>query len=128
MNAEARKWAREDDLELIRMVENGSSWATVADELSASVDECKARHALVAKSPPSRPAAETTRTSAGLRDTLFDTMEALMTGRIEAGDAKAVATLASAICKTVELEMEAEKLRRSSDSASPLSALRLGVR
>lgn len=55
------------------------------------------------------PAAE--RTSAGLRDILFNTIDQLRRGEIEAQDAKAVAALANQICATVSLEIEVAKLR-----------------
>lgn len=51
------------------------------------------------------------RTSAGLRDALFATMEQLRSGDIEAGDAKAMAIVAREIVHTVELEMAVAKLR-----------------
>jgi len=51
------------------------------------------------------------RTSAGLREALFDAIENLREGNIEANDAKAIAALSSQICNTVQLEMEVAKLR-----------------
>lgn len=51
------------------------------------------------------------KTSVGLRDTLFEAMDALRRGEIEAYEARGMASLAHAICKTVQLEIEVEKLR-----------------
>jgi hypothetical protein len=67
------------------------------------------------------------RTSLGLRDTLFDAMDKLVAGEISPEEAKAVAGLADAICKTVRLEMDAEKMRRGEDMPEGgLPILRLG--
>lgn len=51
------------------------------------------------------------RTSAGLRDALFDAIENLRAGNIEAADGKAIAALSQQICNTVSLEIEVAKLR-----------------
>lgn len=51
------------------------------------------------------------RTSAGLREALFDAMENLRDGNIEANDAKALASLSQQICNTVSLEIEVAKLK-----------------
>lgn len=51
------------------------------------------------------------RTSAGLRDALFDTMENLLNGEIEANEAKAMAVVAREIVNTVRLEVDVQKLR-----------------
>jgi hypothetical protein len=51
------------------------------------------------------------RTSGGLRDALFDALERLRDGDMEAGDAKAFAALAREIVGTVNLEIEVQKLR-----------------
>lgn len=51
------------------------------------------------------------RTSAGLRDALFDAMERVRDGDMMAEDAKAISGLASQICNTVQLEIEVAKLR-----------------
>lgn len=51
------------------------------------------------------------RTSGGLRDALFDALERLREGDMEAGDAKAFALLAREIVHTVDLEIEVQKLR-----------------
>lgn len=51
------------------------------------------------------------RTSAGLRDALFDVIESVRNGEVDATQAKAVAFLAKEICSTVHLEIEVAKLR-----------------
>lgn len=51
------------------------------------------------------------RTSAGLREALFTSMEQLRAGDIEAMDAKAMASLAREIVNTVRLEIEVQRLR-----------------
>lgn len=51
------------------------------------------------------------RTSAGLRDALFDVIEKVKSGDIDAESAYAVAALADSICKTVHLEIAVAKLR-----------------
>lgn len=70
------------------------------------------------------------RTSAGLRDALFDAIEKLRQGDIEAQDAKALAQLANQICNTVSLEIEVAKLRMEYPADTKLivpSPLSLGV-
>jgi hypothetical protein len=51
------------------------------------------------------------RTSAGLRDALFDAMESLRDGDMDFNDARALASLAREICNSVQLEIEVAKLR-----------------
>lgn len=46
----------------------------------------------------------TIRTSAGLRDALFDTLDDIRNRRISAREASATAQLAWMICRTVEME------------------------
>lgn len=70
------------------------------------------------------------RTSAGLRDALFDAFEQLRAGNIEANDAKALAALSNQICATVSLEIEVAKLRNEypSDAKNVVpTALQLGI-
>jgi hypothetical protein len=52
------------------------------------------------------------RTSAGLRDALFDALDSLRNGEIEPQEAKATATVAQQIVNTVQLELEVHKMRR----------------
>lgn len=51
------------------------------------------------------------RTSAGLRDALFDAIERVRDGEMDATEAKAISALASQICSTVDLEIKVAKLR-----------------
>jgi hypothetical protein len=77
---------------------------------------------------PKALASKRPRTSAGLRDALFDAMNDLRAGKMDASTAKAFGNLAAVICKTVELEMSAEKLRKSGAIENPgrPTILRLG--
>ena len=65
------------------------------------------------------------RTSAGLRDALFDAIEKVRDGDMLAEDAKAVAHLADKICKTVELEIEVAKLRSDPKLQQPVEPVPL---
>lgn len=70
------------------------------------------------------------RTSAGLRDALFDAIEKVSVGDITPGDAHAMANLANQICKTVHLEIEVARLRTEYPADAKLivpSPLQLGV-
>lgn len=51
------------------------------------------------------------RTSAGLRDSLFDAIERVRDGDLDSEQAKAIGVLANQICNTVSLEIEVAKLR-----------------
>lgn len=51
------------------------------------------------------------RTSAGLRDALFDAIEKVRDGELDSDQAKAIGNLAGQICNTVSLEIEVAKLR-----------------
>ncbi len=51
------------------------------------------------------------RTSAGLREALFDAIEKVRDGDMVAEDAKAIAALSNQICSTVSLEIQVAKLR-----------------
>lgn len=69
------------------------------------------------------------RTSAGLRDALFDAIERVRDGDMSPDDAKAISGLAQQICTSVELEIEVAKLRTEYPSDAKLivpSALQLG--
>lgn len=71
------------------------------------------------------------RTSAGLRDTLFDALEKVKTGDMTADDALAIARLSRSICETVQLEIEVARLRSIYPEGSPLvipAPLKLGER
>lgn len=52
---------------------------------------------------------EVSRTSAGLRDALFDELDDLRGGRTNATKANATAKLAGSIISTVEMELEVHK-------------------
>jgi hypothetical protein len=52
------------------------------------------------------------RTSKGLRDMLFDTIEQLRTGKCEIGKARAIAAVAGQIVNTVHMEIAVANLRR----------------
>lgn len=54
--------------------------------------------------------AKTTRTSEGLRSTLFDTLDAFLNGEIDAINAKTVAKLADSLLKSVALDLEHKRL------------------
>lgn len=60
------------------------------------------------------------RTSAGLRDSLFDAMERVRDGDMAPEDATAFSKLASNICSTVELEIKVAKLRTEYPSDTKL--------
>lgn len=60
-----------------------------------------------------RPRVTTKRSSVGLRDKLFDTMDQLLNGEIDTFQAQAVAKLSDAICRTVRMDMEADRMRRN---------------
>lgn len=70
------------------------------------------------------------RTSAGLRDALFDAIEKVRDGDMIAEDAKAISGLAAQICNTVQLEISVAKLRTEYPADSKLvlpSPLPLGT-
>lgn len=54
--------------------------------------------------------AVTTRTSEGLRSTLFDTLDAFMNNEIDAVHAKTVAKLADSLLKSVSIDLEYKRL------------------
>lgn len=60
------------------------------------------------------------RTSAGLRDALFEAMDNLRNGEIEPMEAKALSSLAKEICQTVKLEIDVQKLRAMYPSEAKL--------
>jgi hypothetical protein len=51
------------------------------------------------------------RTGSGLRDGLFDMMDRLRDGKVDVGTAKAYAALAITICKSIEIQLEYERLK-----------------
>lgn len=60
------------------------------------------------------PVVKVERTSAGLREALFDAMDGLLTGKVDAEQASALAKVSKEICSTVRLEMDALKLKATS--------------
>lgn len=88
----------------------------------------------VVRSGAEKPMAETgkkiARTSAGLRDSLFDALERVRDGEMMAEDAKAISMLAGQICNTVNLEIQVAKLRTEYPADAKLivpSPLQLGI-
>lgn len=63
------------------------------------------------KTETENPGPKIPRTSAGLRDALFDAIERVRDQRMRGEDALALANVAGQICKTVQLEIEVAKLR-----------------
>jgi len=61
------------------------------------------------------------RSSAGLREALFDAIEKVRDGDMMAEDAKAISGLASQICNTVQLEIQVARLRTEYPSDTPLN-------
>ena len=52
----------------------------------------------------------TTRTSEGLRSTLFDTLDKFLSGQIDVQQAKTVAKLADSLLKSVAVDLEYKRL------------------
>ena len=53
---------------------------------------------------------KTERTSTGLRNTLFDTLDLFLNGKIDAVQAKTTAKLADSLLKSIALDMEHKRL------------------
>jgi len=70
----------------------------------------------------------TIRTSAGLRDTLFDELDRVINGKSTPAQANAVARLADQIAATVQLELEVAKMqmRTPNKPAAAPPSLQLG--
>lgn len=70
------------------------------------------------------------RTSRGLRDALFDELEALRTGKSNPTQANAVAKLAGSVVETVKMEIEAQKflshLEKLAPEGNEIKTLQLG--
>lgn len=60
-----------------------------------------------------------TRTSAGLRDAIFDEIDSIRNGTSNPTRANAVAKLATGIVETVRMELEVEKHLRSANRRAP---------
>ena len=70
------------------------------------------------------------RTSQGLRDALFDELEALLSGESNPTQANAVAKIAGSVVETVKMEIEAQKFITSMSKVTPdttIKALELGA-
>jgi len=72
-----------------------------------------AKAAEVTKSAP------ISRTSAGLRDAIFDEIDAIRNGASNPTRANAVAKLATGIVETVRMEIEVQRFARSSSGTKP---------
>lgn len=68
---------------------------------------------------------KTDRTMAGLRDSLFDVMEKLQAGQIEDSTAKTYAALAMTAIKSVEVQIEYERLKLGSEVPAVLPEMKL---
>lgn len=63
--------------------------------------------------------APVTRTSAGLRDAIFDEIDAIRNGTSNPTRANAVAKLATGVVETVRMELEVQRHVRANKPASP---------
>jgi len=66
---------------------------------------------------------EMERTSKGLRDVLFDELDALRHGKSSPTQSNAVAKLAGSVVETVKMEIEAQKFISSMSKVSSESAI-----
>lgn len=69
---------------------------------------------------------QNSRTSVGLRDVLFNTMDKLIEGQISHRDALAVCAVSNAICQTVHLEIKYARTRLDLEESSAPQPLVLG--
>ena len=72
----------------------------------------------------------TTRTSEGLRSTLFETLDKFLNGDIDAQSAKVVAKLADSLLKSVAVDLEYKRLvsdMARTDGPSSVSNLKLNI-
>jgi hypothetical protein len=63
------------------------------------------------------------RTSAGLRDAIFDELDAIRSGTSNPTRANAVAKLAGSIVETVRMEIEVQKFARSAPANPTMTAI-----
>lgn len=73
----------------------------------------------------------TTRTSAGLRSTLFDTLDKFINGQLDAISAKTVAKLADSLLKSVAIDLEHKRLITDlarNEGPQSVAALRLNIK
>jgi hypothetical protein len=66
------------------------------------------------------------RTSGGLRDAIFDELDAIRNGNSNPTRANAVAKLAGSIVETVRMEIEVQKYARTVDDKKPMANAPLG--
>jgi len=66
------------------------------------------------------------RTSAGLRDVIFDEIDASRAGTSNPTRANAIAKLAAGVVETVRMELEVQRHLRSSPSREPADVSALG--
>lgn len=62
------------------------------------------------------------RTSAGLRDALFDELDRLRNGETNAARANAVARLSDQVCSTVQLELDVQRYMQKLPNERPASS------
>lgn len=69
------------------------------------------------------------RTSAGLKDALFEAIEALRSGDIDPNEAKQIAALSKEIVSVTRLEMDVfnYQMTMARDTDAPIPAIELGV-
>lgn len=67
------------------------------------------------------------RTSAGLRDAIFDEIDGIRTGSSNPTRANAVAKLAAGVVETVRMELEVQRHLRSHNAIEPAPANALGT-
>lgn len=73
----------------------------------------------------------TTRTSEGLRSTLFDTLDKFVNGQLDAISAKTVAKLADSLLKSVAIDLEHKRLVSDlarTEGPQAVAALRLNIK
>lgn len=136
----------QDLYDFCAMVQSGSMVEAIADEFEIPSTDVKfitqevkkragkygSMEAYMSALTPSEttettPTSKTVRTSEGLRDALFETMDKLRSGELSASDAIAVCKVSEAICKTVALEMAAEKAGAGNDNQQQPKTLTLGT-
>lgn len=81
----------------------------------------------MAKAETIKPQAAMVRTSAGLRDAIFDELDALRNGTTNPTKANAVAKLATTVVETVRMEIEVARhrdaIKRNKDSGADVASL-----
>lgn len=77
------------------------------------------------EAPQKNPAISVERSAAGLREALFDTIDALRAGRIDVQQANAIAKSAETILKSVDVQISYERLRLDSKTMGDLGSMPL---